>query len=176
MGVDPPCREDVGATQVVKLEYHPPFIRILRVLHGAPSVPGMGRGCKRSPYGSRPISSHASRTTSSPRATSTHSTKRPVGSAGARSTWARRSCSLCPPYRVKRREVDASANANAPHAISHDGHLYCGVCGADCTRHLYGPKTAAPGFLRSVVRSVVRTCNSTLTQQSDKYGQSVLRR
>jgi hypothetical protein len=36
VAVDPPCREDVGATQVVKLKCHPPFIHILWVLHGAP--------------------------------------------------------------------------------------------------------------------------------------------
>jgi hypothetical protein len=56
----------------------------------------MGRGSTRSPYGSRPTLLHASRTTSSPGATSTHSTKRPAGSGVARSTWARRSCSPRP--------------------------------------------------------------------------------
>ncbi len=36
MGVDPPCREGVGATQVSRLECHAPFIHILRALRRAP--------------------------------------------------------------------------------------------------------------------------------------------
>jgi hypothetical protein len=139
---------------------------LLGALRRAPFAPGMRHGWKRRPYGSRPTSSHASRTTSSPSATSTLSTKRLAGSGGARSTWARSSCSPRPPCRVER-EVDASANSKASHAISHDEQKYCGGCGADGTQQLSGPKTAVPGFLH--------TCNSMLTQQSDRSGQSVLR-
>ncbi len=100
MGVDPPCRQGVGATQVARLECYPTSVTLPFIPFGGYCVErhlrtGTGRGCTRSPYGSRPTSSHASRTTSYPSATSTHSTKRPAGSDGAPSTWARRSCSRC---------------------------------------------------------------------------------